>query len=76
MEIAKIFPNGQSQAVRLPKECRFAGDEVYAQKLGDAVLLIPKDKVWEVFMEGLNSFSGDFLQAGRAEQMEMPRESL
>lgn len=76
METAKIFPNGQSQAVRLPKGCRFAGDEVYAQKLGDAVLLIPKDKVWEVFMGGLNSFSDDYLRDGRAEQTNAPREPL
>ena len=76
MEIAKLFANGNSQAVRLPKACRFTGDEVYAQKLGDAVLLLPKDKVWEVFLEGLNGFSGDYLSDGRAQNSDAPRESL
>lgn len=76
MEIAKLFANGSSQAVRLPKECRFSGEEVYAQKVGDAVLLLPKDKVWEVFMEGLNSFSDDFLSEGRANDIATPRESI
>ena len=76
MEVAKIFANGKSQAVRLPKECRFSGNEVYAQKVGDAVLLIPKDKIWEVFMEGLNSFSSDYLSEGRAQNDDQPRESL
>ena len=48
METAKIFKNGQSQAVRLPKECRFEGSEVYIKKMGDIVLLMPKDKPWEL----------------------------
>ena len=76
MEIAKLFVNGQSQAVRLPKGCRFSGKEVYAQKVGDAVLLLPKDKVWEVFMEGLNGFTSDFMAGGRADAPDAPRESL
>ena len=67
METAKIFANGKSQAVRLPKECRFPGTEVYAQKIGDAVLLLPKDKVWETFMKGLDSFSSDFFAEGRVQ---------
>ena len=76
MEIAKLFANGQSQAVRLPKGCRFTGSEVYAQKIGEAVLLIPKEKTWEVFMEGLNSFSGDFMSGGRASDQDAARDSL
>ena len=42
METARIFENGRSQAVRLPKKYRFDGDEVFVQRLGDAVLLTPK----------------------------------
>lgn len=40
---AKIFENGRSQAVRLPKECRFNSDtnEVSVNKIGDIVMLIP-----------------------------------
>ena len=76
MEVAKIFANGKSQAVRLPKECRFSGNEVYAQKMGDAVLLLPKDKVWETFLEGLSSFSSDYLAEVRMQDVEAPRESL
>jgi antitoxin VapB len=75
MEVAKLFANGRSQAVRLPKEFRFSGSEVYAQKVGDAVLLIPKDKVWEVFLEGLNSFTDDFMSE-RSIDYNTVRESL
>jgi len=38
METAKIFENGRSQAVRLPKKFRFNTDEVIVQQLGDAAI--------------------------------------
>lgn len=63
MLTAKLFTNGSSQAVRLPKEFRFIGNEVYAQKVGDSVILVPKDKAWETFMEGINGFTDDYFAA-------------
>jgi antitoxin VapB len=44
MATAKIFRNGRSQAVRLPKEFRFEGDEVNVRRQGDAVVLEPKKR--------------------------------
>ncbi|HEY8260037.1 MAG TPA: AbrB/MazE/SpoVT family DNA-binding domain-containing protein [Methylosinus sp.] len=38
---AKLFMHGRSQAVRLPKECRFEGTEVKVTKIGDKVILEP-----------------------------------
>jgi antitoxin VapB len=49
METAKIFRNGQSQAVRLPKSCRFDCDEVSVKKIGDIVMLYRKDSALENF---------------------------
>ena len=52
---AKIFQNGRSQAVRLPKEFRFKGDEVKISKKGDKVILEPLERdswpegFWDVF---------------------------
>ena len=63
MLTAKLFTNGSSQAVRLPKEFRFTGNEVYAQKIGDTVMLVPKEKAWETFMDGINSFTEDYFEA-------------
>ena len=54
MLTAKLFANGSSQAVRLPKEVRFSGTEVYVQKIGSSLMLVPKDKAWETFLEGIN----------------------
>ncbi|MDR3138682.1 MAG: type II toxin-antitoxin system VapB family antitoxin, partial [Treponema sp.] len=47
MQTARLFINGRSQAVRLPKEYQFKGNDVYIQKVGDAVILFPVDKQWE-----------------------------
>ena len=76
MEVAKIFETGRSQAVRLPKKFRFDSNEVLIQRLGDAVVLVPKDAAWKTFLEGLNSFSDDFFAEGRVQGVQQERESL
>ena len=60
MKTAKLFKNGQSQAVRLPKEFRMAGKEVYIKKQGEAIVLLPKEKSWAPLFESLNHFEKDF----------------
>jgi antitoxin VapB len=47
MNTAKIFRNGKSQAVRLPKEFKLGGSEVYIKRVGRNVILTPKDNAWE-----------------------------
>lgn len=76
METAKLFVNGQSQAVRLPKEYRFSGNEVYIQKIGNTVMLFLKERAWETFLQGLNSFTDDFFADGRSQDIQAPREIL
>lgn len=78
MLTAKLFVNGSSQAVRLPKEYRFAGTEVYAQKIGDTVMLVPKEKAWETFLEGINGFTDDYIEImeKRIDEVPVERESL
>ena len=76
METAKIFENGRSQAVRLPKKFRFNTDEVIVQQLGDAVILVPKESMWQTFMDGLNGFTDDIFADGRNQGFQEERESL
>lgn len=76
MQTAKLFQNGRSQAVRLPKEFQFTGEDVVIQKHGDVVLLVSQENAWEVFMEGINGFSEDFMQTGREQGFDIERESL
>jgi antitoxin VapB len=61
MKTAKLFKNGDSQAVRLPKEFRFAGEEVLIKKVGSAVVLLPKAKSWGTLLESLDKFPPDFM---------------
>ena len=79
MLTAKLFTNGSSQAVRLPKEFRFTGSEVYAQKIGETVILVPKNKEWETFIEGINGFTDDYfkvLENRHNDDIQSERESL
>jgi antitoxin VapB len=61
MKTAKLFQNGQSQAVRLPKEFRFEGSEVFIKKSGSAVVLIPLVNSWDSLIGSLDKFSGDYM---------------
>lgn len=76
MMTAKVFENGRSQAVRLPKECRFDSEEVAVNKIGDIVILMPKDNKWSGFLNGLSLFSEDFLSDRHGEQPLQEREVL
>ena len=61
MKTATLFTNGRSQAVRLPKECRFIGKEVYVRKYEDVVILFPKRNPWSPLVDSLKKFSDDFM---------------
>jgi len=76
MMTAKVFENGRSQAVRLPKECRFSSDEVMVNKIGDIVILLPKQNKWDSFMRAIDMFSDDFMAEGRTKDMVQEREAL
>ena len=58
---AKLFKNGQSQAVRLPKQFRFEGTAVSIRKIGDSVVLSPITDSWDSFFEAAADFSPDFM---------------
>lgn len=75
MDRAKLFQNGKSQAVRLPREYRFDGTTVYIKKMGNAVILIPEQHSWQALFDSLELFSDDFL-AERVQPVLEPREGL
>ncbi len=75
MATAKLFRNGHSQAVRLPREFAFEGDEVYVRRVGRGVLLFPKSDPWAALEAATALFTDDFLD----ERVQPPldeRESL
>ena len=75
MKTAKLFQNGQSQAVRLPKEFRFEGDEVIIKRSGNAVVLIPANHSWDSLADSLNKFSADFME-NREQPSQQAREDF
>ena len=62
MEKAKLFSNGKSQAVRLPKAYRMKGKEVGITKVGNAVVLFPIETKWKSLIDSLEHFSDDFME--------------
>lgn len=63
MKTAKLFKNGESQAVRLPKEFRFEGTEVFIKRVGNAVVLLPVNRSWDSLMSSLDQFPADFMES-------------
>ena len=76
MDTARLFVNGRSQAVRLPKQYAFSGKEVYIKKISGVVMLIPKDDPWKPFFDSLSKFTDDFMGTGRSQETSQKRESL
>lgn len=74
METAKIFINGRSQAVRLPKAFRFEDDEVFIKRVGEAVVLLPR-RGWSTLFDALDAFEPGFaIERDQPQQQE--REAL
>jgi antitoxin VapB len=69
---AKLFQNGSSQAVRLPKEFRFEGTFVRIRRFGSGVLIEPAEQSAREWLDALNSFDEPFMPEGR-EQPPMPK---
>ena len=75
MKTAKLFRNGQSQAVRLPKEFRLPGKEVYIKRVGEGVMLLPMSGGWDTLFDSLEMFTPDFME-DRNQPEQQPREAL
>ncbi|MBI9082061.1 MAG: AbrB/MazE/SpoVT family DNA-binding domain-containing protein [Desulfobacterales bacterium] len=77
METAKLFVNGRSQAVRLPKAYRFEGKEVYIKKTPEGVLLIPKDRTaWDVWEKSLMAHDEPFMTSRNQPCKQQERDGL
>jgi antitoxin VapB len=61
VDTAKLFLSGRSQAVRLPKQYRFRGEEVVVKHFGNGVLLLPIDDPWQMLETGLDAFEPGFV---------------
>ena len=75
MDTARIFLSGRSQAVRLPKEYRFEGDEVVVRHFGNGVLLLPLREPWAMLEAALDAFEPGF-QINRDQPAEQLRKEV
>ena len=76
MKEGKVFMNGRSQAVRIPREYRVKGDRVSFKKIGSVLILIETDKSsWDIFLQSLDMFSDDF-SVDRDDSLPQEREGL
>lgn len=75
MKRTTVFVNGRSQAIRIPKEYRFNENEVFIDKIGSVLRVIPIKNSWSPFIESLNNFSEDFM-INRNQPEEQQRENL
>ena len=69
MKTAKVFKHGNSQAVRLPKDFRFASDEVQVKRVGAGVLLLPMHATYEQIMAVVARFKGPLERQQPADQI-------
>lgn len=69
MTKAKVFMNGRSQAIRLPKEFRVKGDEVVLKKTTEGFVVLEQDP-WKLFEEGCREVSDKLFSARRQPRLE------
>jgi antitoxin VapB len=76
MERAKIFWSGRSQAVRLPKDFRFQGEEVRIRRHGSAVILEPMTEDWTWLDSIVGKLDEDFVEAANEQPEPQKRPAL
>ena len=76
METAKLFQNGNSQAVRLPKKFKMPGNMVKISQQGTQIILEPLETTWDWLFESLADFPEDFLASGREQPDMQKRDSF
>ena len=76
MLTAKIYENRYGQSVRLPEEIRLSEDEVLISKVGDVLILIPKNHEWAAFLQGIQLLGDDFMEDGRIQGKCQEREGF
>jgi len=74
MQTAKIFQNGRSQAIRLPKAFRLSGTEVKISRDGNRIILEPLEQSWSDWLLAIEQFSDDFMAQGRDQPAMQERE--
>ena len=71
------FITGRSQAIRIPKEYRFADDEeLILNRIGDSIIITPARTLASSFFSGASMLDDDFMAEGRPKEIPTKREAL
>ena len=70
MDTVKLFTNGNSQAIRLPKAFRLKGKEAFITRVGDAIIILPYKRKWDLLFQSLDKFSDDFMSERKQPDLE------
>lgn len=77
MAKAKVFMNGNSQAIRLPKEFAFKTKEVTVKRIGRCIVLFTEERdPWKEWKSCLGKFSPDFMSGKRDQGVQEARGRL
>lgn len=76
MHTTRPFMSGRSQAVRIPKEFRFEDTELVVNRIGQSLIITPREALQETFFSGLSMFTEDFMADGRPEEVPNKRIEL
>ena len=76
MTTARLFQNGGSQAVRLPRDCRFDGDSVFVHRQGNVVVLLPGNDPYRTMIDAAGTFDKDVFAGGRRQPAQKARKSF
>ncbi len=77
LNTTRPFTTGRSQAIRIPKEYRFAdGEELVINRIGDSIMITPKRSLASAFFSGAGLLDDDFMSDGRPNENPTVRETL
>lgn len=76
MKETTIFQSGNSQAMRIPKEMRFASEKVFIEKIGSITVILDSSDPWASLKLAQIMFAGKFMLSGRSVNPIIEREGL
>ncbi len=76
MTTARLFQNGGSQAVRLPRDFRFEGDRVFIKRQGNVIVLLPAKDSYRSMLDAAGKFDEDVFGGGRRQPLQKTRKSF
>lgn len=65
MDTVSVTNDGCNQTISIPEGYRFNESELYINKIGGVIMLVPKNDPWTEVFKGLNMFTDDFMEDGR-----------